>query len=251
MRLAGLVNLLVRRAASMHGLEVQRFRWVQVFGTHREAWLVQGEEAMMESREAPMRTPHLRGLLGTRRAMLRTITLLGAGVVGWPDAWGQRGAGNHAVPLSLAADVGEDAQLRQEIVEAHNRYRAAVQMPPLTWSPTLAQHAQAWAKALASRGGVVQHSPQKAEGENVWVGTAGAFSYTQMVEAWGKEQQFFVSGIFPNVSTTGKWADVGHYTQMVWRQTREVGAAIAHGGSNTVLVCRYSPRGNIVGKPVL
>jgi Cysteine-rich secretory protein family len=197
-----------------------------------------------------MGTRHLGGLLATRTALLLTLALLGAGAVGWPGAWGLGEAPRQAAPVSLAADVGEAAKLRQEIVAAHNRYRAAAQVPPLTWSPTLARHAQAWANTLASRGGLVQHSSQTAEGENVWVGTAGAFTYTQMVEAWGKEQQFFVPGIFPTVSTTGNWADVGHYTQMIWRQTREVGAAIAHGGGNTVLVCRYSPHGNIVGKPI-
>jgi len=138
----------------------------------------------------------------------------------------------------------------EEILQAHNTYRAAVHVPPLTWSATLARHAQEWANHLASLGNVLQHSQTEGEGENVWAGTAGAFTSTQMVEAWGEEQQYFVPGIFPEVSKTGNWADVGHYTQMVWRTTTEVGGAIARGGGNDVLVCRYSPQGNIIGQPV-
>ena len=63
-------------------------------------------------------------------------------------------------------------------------------------------------------------------------------------------QQYFVPGIFPPVSMTGNGADVGHYTQIVWRKTTEVGGAIATGGGNDVLVCRYSQPGNIIGEPV-
>ena len=40
----------------------------------------------------------------------------------------------------------------------------------------------------------------------------------------------------------------GHYTQMVWKGTTEVGCATASGTELTYLVCRYSPPGNIVGQ---
>ena len=58
-------------------------------------------------------------------------------------------------------------------------------------------------------------------GENLWMGTHGAFSVEAMVGGWSSEKRFFAPGIFPNVSRTGDWEDVGHYTQMIWPQTTQ------------------------------
>ena len=51
------------------------------------------------------------------------------------------------------------------------------------------------------------------------MGTHGAFSVEAMVGGWASEKRFFAAGIFPNVSRTGDWEDVGHYTQMIWPTT--------------------------------
>ena len=57
-------------------------------------------------------------------------------------------------------------------------------------------------------------------------------------------------GIFPAVSSSGNWEDVAHYTQMVWPTTTHVGCALYQADWD-YLICRYSPPGNIDGKPVL
>jgi hypothetical protein len=138
-----------------------------------------------------------------------------------------------------------------EILTAHNSYREEVDVPPLTWSDDLASHAQKWAKHLASLGGhKLQHSENTGEGENLWMGTQGQSTYEEMVNSWGKEKENFVEGTFPDVSSTGDWVDVGQYTQIVWRNTKKVGCAVARAGGNDILVCRYSPPGNFEGEPV-
>ena len=52
------------------------------------------------------------------------------------------------------------------------------------------------------------------------------------------------------VSATGNWVDVAHYTQMIWKGTTHVGCAYHQGGPWTYLICRYSPPGNVDGRPV-
>jgi hypothetical protein len=135
--------------------------------------------------------------------------------------------------------------MAQEILNAHNRYRAEVGVPPLAWSPTLASHAQQWANQ-----GRFQHSSGTGEGENLWMGTSRRFSPTQMVGSWGDEKRSFVRGTFPNVSSTGNWANVGHYTQVIWRNTTQVGCGGVDVGGNYIFVCRYSSPGNVMGQPV-
>lgn len=137
------------------------------------------------------------------------------------------------------------------VLSAHNRYRTELNLPPLQWSNELAQNAQGWADELAARGGRrLEHSQGTGEGENLWMGTSGYFSYDDMVTGWGDEKQYFRPGTFPNVSTTGNWADVGHYTQIIWRDTTHVGCGLSTAGGNDILVCRYSPPGNYSGRRV-
>lgn len=142
------------------------------------------------------------------------------------------------------------SSLQQDMLTVHNRYRAAVNVPPLSWSNELAQDAQQWANYLAAQGGGLQHSHQSGQGENLWAGTSGAFTYQEMADRWAQEKQYYTSGTFPAVSSTGNWFDVGHYTQMIWRDTTQVGCAVATGGSRDVLVCRYGPNGNVIGQKV-
>jgi hypothetical protein len=130
-----------------------------------------------------------------------------------------------------------------EILNAHNKFRTELNIAPLKWSDKLAKNAKVWADRLAAQRRMY-HSSGTGEGENLWMGTSGYYSITQMVDAWGGEKKFYKHGVFPNVSSSGNWADVGHYTQMIWRNTTDVGCAKSSGGGYDYFVCRYSPPGN-------
>ena len=134
-----------------------------------------------------------------------------------------------------------------EMLEAHNQARAAAGVPPLVWDEALSTEAEAYAKQLAASG-QFRHSGAEGQGENLWRGTRSAFSYRQMARAWTAEAAYYRHGPFPDVSATGRWQDVGHYTQLVWRDTTRLGCGLASGRQWDVLVCRYAPQGNWIGR---
>ncbi|WP_165853483.1 CAP domain-containing protein [Aurantiacibacter aquimixticola] len=135
----------------------------------------------------------------------------------------------------------------ERLLTSHNEARADVGVPRLRWSPRLANQAQSWADELARRGRM-QHASREGRGgagENLWMGTAGYYSAETMIGAFVEERRYYRHAPFPNVSSTGNWPDVGHYTQVIWRDTEEVGCAIARNTQDDFLVCRYWPAGNI------
>jgi len=157
-----------------------------------------------------------------------------------------------ALAIFLGLSVGAAAQgdFPGRILALHNAERSALGLPPLVWSDPLAQQSAVWANRLAELG-LFGHSPPEmrpGEGENLWMGTAGAFTLDEMVASWSDEKRIFRYGRFPEVSTTGEWHEVGHYTQMIWRDTTKVGCALVRGNGADYLVCRYSPPGNVYGE---
>lgn len=142
---------------------------------------------------------------------------------------------------------GDEAE---RMLVMHNRERARIGLPPLKWNPALARDAGGWARVLM-QGRTLRHaSPhdRRGHGENLWMGTAGAWNADGMVNMFLEERRYFRPAAFPNVSLTGNWSDVGHYTQIVWRDTKEVGCAKQTGNGVDVLVCRYYPAGNVMGR---
>jgi len=159
-----------------------------------------------------------------------------------------------AIAVGLASSVAAQQPVNrfaQTLLAEHNRARDAVGVPRLAWSSKLAREAQVWAEQLA-REGRMRHSTSEESGgagENLWMGSAGYYSPQRMVGAFVDEKRIYRHGPFgANVSTTGKWQDVGHYTQVVWRGTQQVGCAVARGAKDDFLVCRYYPAGNWWGQ---
>ena len=133
---------------------------------------------------------------------------------------------------------------------AHNQARQQYGVGPLVWDEGLERDAQDYARILA-RTGKFEHDPQKGrnpqQGENLFVGTRTAYSYGSMIGYLIEERRYYRPGRFPDVSRSGDWEDVGHYTQIVWPTTQRVGCAIASNEEDDYLVCRYLPAGNVYG----
>ena len=195
---------------------------------------------------------------------------------------GQGGGAGDAGGSGDAANAGDAGGGDQEtgrligITAAHNAVRAAVQatppLPPLVWSQTVADYAQEWATTLATtmcsqpvhRTGAELEA--KGYGENLATFAGGgllrsaAVSTAQdAVNAWAGEKACWTYGTiqgteqcdttcYTNLHSDG----CGHYTQVVWRNSKELGCGVAtcQNGSLTedIWICNYAPAGNYVGQ---
>jgi hypothetical protein len=158
-------------------------------------------------------------------------------------------AAGSATPV-LPPRATDDLAVR--LLAVHNQARAEVGAPPLTWDESLARSAASYGPRLAAIGRLV-HSPRgerPGQRENLamdldWRGTPES-----LAAMWVDEKKWFVPGQFPAVTRTGRWEDVAHYTQMIWKGTTHVGCALHDEKGWRYLICRYSPPGNKDGAVV-
>jgi pathogenesis-related protein 1 len=135
-----------------------------------------------------------------------------------------------------------DASATPAILSAQNGYRAKHCVPNLTWSAELAAGAQAWASACKSngQGGFVHSaeawSSESGFGENLFWGTGA--TATNAVDWWYAEIRNY------NFAVPIWDSSVSHFTQVVWRNSAQVGCAMATCDGLNLWVCRYSPTGN-------
>jgi hypothetical protein len=154
----------------------------------------------------------------------------------------------------IQGSLGFTADLNARLLAAHNRERASAGVPGLEWDSELAAGAAKWGRYLARSGGF-DHSPEalgetdgEPVGENLFMGTKGAYGPEAMIASWIEEKRNFRSGAFPDNSRTGSFEDVGHYTQLMWRATLQVSCAVVANAQDDVLVCRYAEPGNVDGE---
>jgi len=144
---------------------------------------------------------------------------------------------------------------------AHNRIRSKHNLSPLTYSASLAAHAQEWADQLAAtKNCQMDHRPKagpfkRVHGENLYWASAKVWTdgrrevwdvnINNAVDEWAKEEKDY--NYASNTCRSGK--QCGHYTQIVWKDTKEVGCASKQCSDKTqVWVCNYSPGGNVIGQ---
>ena len=151
------------------------------------------------------------------------------------------GGGIVGLVIVFAGSAGAQS-IERDMLTAHNAIRAQVGTAPLIWSSRLAARAQEWADNLhARRQFIHSHSPY---GENLFeiVGKGASVSPKEVVDAWAAE-----SRDYDHRSNRCRGV-CGHYTQIVWSDTKEVGCAVARGEDREVWVCEYDPPGNWVGR---
>ena len=141
----------------------------------------------------------------------------------------------------LASAALHSETIRREILDAHNRVRSGVGVPPLVWSDELAAVAQGWANQLISEGRL-RHRANPRYGENLYLISGARATPNDVISAWAAEAKDY------DYRTNTCSSRCGHYTQIIWRSTKAVGCAVARSRSTEVWVCEYSPPGNYVGE---
>lgn len=150
------------------------------------------------------------------------------------------------LPTTVASSTPIAANLAsrdQEMLTAHNTWRRRVGVPNLRWSSQLASYAQEWANNLA-RSNRLAHRSNNKYGENLAWASGQQLSPTQVVQMWGNESQDY--NYASNSCRSGKVC--GHYTQIVWKNSTEVGCGMARSGNQEFWVCNYNPPGNYIGQ---
>jgi pathogenesis-related protein 1 len=141
----------------------------------------------------------------------------------------------------LAAICVAEPAMETDFLAAHNAVRAGVGVPALKWSERLADQARGWANRLLVEKRLA-HRSDSAYGQNLFEITGAAASPIQVVNAWDSEAADY------DYAANKCRRVCGHYTQIVWASTKEVGCGVARDSRREVWVCDYAPPGNYSGK---
>jgi len=125
-------------------------------------------------------------------------------------------------------------------LEKHNNYRILHGVSPVTWSDTVAASAQAYANTCPD-----SHSGS-GYGENLAWATYD-MGESAVVQMWYDEEPLY------DYDNPGFSSATGHFTQVVWKGTTQIGCGSKSGCSypwpnSTVWVCQYNPPGNYIGQ---
>lgn len=188
---------------------------------------------MTKSRRAPLPT--------RAHALALGLALL----LAWTGALGCGG------PIGPVHPLPADHPDALAFVAAHNRTRASAApapkppLAPLRWSATLAtEAAKTAARCKFDHGG-------SDYGENL-VARKIAHPPADAVSIWTAERTDWD----PAARRCRSGRACGHYTQIVWRESRELGCASQRcsrgspmgGGEWFLTVCNYAPAGNVSGR---
>ncbi|GAO46361.1 hypothetical protein G7K_0592-t1 [Saitoella complicata NRRL Y-17804] len=138
---------------------------------------------------------------------------------------------------SSAASATTTSSFIDSMLSWHNQYRAIHSAGAVTWNTTLATYAQNLADTcnFAHSGGPY--------GENLGIGTYNNPAY--YVYLWYNEETQY------DYSNPGFSESTGHFTQVVWDSTTEIGCGFATDCTTAAypyyLVCEYAPPGNVEG----
>lgn len=163
-----------------------------------------------------------------------------------------------ATGIAIAQASIDTNALRGTALSKHNSYRSTHRSPSMSLDDNLNNTAQQWAQHLAASG-KLQHSSssqRNGAGENLYASytTASSIPANNLAEAAVKSWYDEVSDY--NYANPGFSAKTGHFTQVVWKNSTQLGCGAAQGKANLggteynafYVVCHYAPAGNVQGQ---
>ncbi|KAL3235048.1 Uncharacterized protein RNJ44_02836 [Nakaseomyces bracarensis] len=143
-----------------------------------------------------------------------------------------------AAQTSSAASTAGLSDFASSMLNEHNVKRALHQdTNALTWSDELAAYAQNYADNYDCSGNLVHSGGPY--GENLALGYTAVGS----VDAWYDEISQY------DYANPGFSEATGHFTQVVWKGSTQVGCGIKTCGGvwGDYVICSYNPAGNVIG----
>ncbi|XP_065896937.1 uncharacterized protein [Dysidea avara] len=144
-------------------------------------------------------------------------------------------------PSAAQAQEPQLDQFTRDVITAHNQYRSKHNAPPLKWSSKAAMAAQRWAEQLAKQN-KLQHGDHEGMGQNLAYMSGKPMTGQEATDMWYDEVKKYD---FKNPRFT---PGTGHFTQVVWVGSKEIGVGRATNGGQTFVVANYYPPGNYQGK---
>ena len=137
-------------------------------------------------------------------------------------------------------------KIKKDILSTHNYHRSRHQADDLKWNKEIQVIAQAYSEKIAPGHSLV-HSSNKYKGEslgeNLYM-SYGGISGEQASNSWYNEIDNY--DFSSHSSSNGK--ATGHFTQLVWKDSKEIGCGAACDGTYCICCCNYYPAGNFIGK---
>lgn len=151
--------------------------------------------------------------------------------------------GDILIPILIEEPIEEFSEDITSMLSRNNEIRAEVFTgSELEWNVGIAASAQEHADYLG-RNNLFEHS-SSGYGENVYASSRDA-SYVDAVNSWYSEKSDFNV----NTKTCNTGEQCGHYTQLIWKDTLEVGCGKSSSATwTTIVVCQYNPPGNYIGE---
>lgn len=131
----------------------------------------------------------------------------------------------------------------KQFLSAHNKVRKMYDEPPLKWNKKLTRYARRWAAKRAFDCRMVHsYGPY---GENLFWAKHDHWTPSEAVKSWVEEKKYYD----PRKKSCAQGHMCGHYTQVVWKETKRLGCArtkCKNGG--LYVMCVYDPPGNYVNE---